>query len=789
MKKKQKNNIPIYLIFILTFIFIYIIITKNTYLFASKKDFMYQHYLIPEYFRTLFYSNLDPFPDFTLNLGSGQNIYYLSYYGLYNPYIALSFLFPQIEMINYLITIDILIILTSTILLFNYLQKNNYSTMTCFIVSFLFLTSAPLIFHAKRHIMFINYFPFLIIGLYAIDKYIENNNFTLLTIVTSLIILSSYYFSIPSIIVLYIFLIYKLIKKNIKITIKKLLTISIPFILGIMITSILIIPTAYILFNGRTNTINKIRLINLLKPSLLQSLLYSPYSIGLTFISVIALIYNMFSKNKSDKFISITCFLILTFPIFNYILNGTLYINEKSLIPFIVLILVLTAELLENIYPKISSKSKIILITYLVASSLSICITNNLRDKLMLREEINDNKYLTTKELINQITKEDKSLYRINNSVYTSKTINKVNNIKEYKTTMYSSTYNNKYIKLYNDILNNPIPTRNKFMISPTNNLLSEILLSEKYIVTENNYNLGLELIKEKNNIKIYRNNNILPFGYATNKIMNIETFNSLNYPNNAINLLNNIVLDNKKDTPNNTITIPKSNINYKIIEYNNLTLSNVNNNVLIEAKPLASMTIELNQNLKDKIIFLRVNNNIENKEDLSIIVNNIENKLTDKRWKYYNDNKTFDYCIYGTNQLKISFKKGKYQLNNFEMYILDYEKLQNINNNINPFIANIEETKGDIIKGKINVTNDNSYFTIQIPYDKGFIIKVDNQKTPYKQTGANFIAFPIKKGNHTITIEYKAPLKTISLLISLTGIIILISYRISKKLAQKIIR
>ena len=154
----------------LTFLAIYLILTKNTYLFASRIDFKYQHYLIPEYFRTLFYSTHDLFPDFALNLGSGQNIYYLSYYGLFNPYVLLSYLFPNIKMIDYMITTNCIIVLISTYLFYFYLRKNNHNQKTSFITAFLFLMSGPLIFHAKRHIMFINYFPFLILGLYGIDR-------------------------------------------------------------------------------------------------------------------------------------------------------------------------------------------------------------------------------------------------------------------------------------------------------------------------------------------------------------------------------------------------------------------------------------------------------------------------------------------------------------------------------------------------------------------------------------------------------------------------------------------
>ena len=104
MKKNDKlKDIISIIIYIITFLVIYIFLTKDNNLFASNTDFRIQHYLIPEYFRTLFYSTHNLLPNLALNLGSGQNIYNFSYYGLLNPIIMISYLFPKIKMIDYII--------------------------------------------------------------------------------------------------------------------------------------------------------------------------------------------------------------------------------------------------------------------------------------------------------------------------------------------------------------------------------------------------------------------------------------------------------------------------------------------------------------------------------------------------------------------------------------------------------------------------------------------------------------------------------------------------------------
>lgn len=499
-------------------------------------------------------------------------------------------------MINYMITTNCLIVLISTYLLYFYLRKNNYNEKTSFITAFLFLTSGPLIFHAKRHIMFINYFPFLILGLYGIDNYFKKKNITLLTISISLIILTSYYFSIPSLIVIFLYSIYKYFKQEKNVTIKSMinhyLKIAIPFILGIMITSILTIPTLYTLINGRTPNNTTTSLKELFFPSITKNFFYSPYTIGLTLISLISLLHFTFNGKRETRYLSITCLLISIFPIFNYILNGTLYINAKSLIPFNPLILLLVAKFLFPYLKSKINKKQILILSYLFISSFFICLYINKNDELMTKKEINNPTYNTVNQLINEITTQVKTFYRINTNILKESSINKITNIHEYKTTIYSSTSNQYYTTSYNKILKNPIPNRNKFMIAPSTNLLSQTLLNEKYIITKDNLSPNLKLIKEQNNVKLYLNNNALPLVYATNQIISTNQYQNIPYPNNIITLLNNIIIEDNTIPQKKIKNLTKQNLNYKVINFTNLEIFENNKDTIIKANKNASMTL-----------------------------------------------------------------------------------------------------------------------------------------------------------------------------------------------------
>ncbi len=772
MKKLSKFDFLSIFLFIFSFLIIYFILTKDGYLYASKTDFVTQHYLFPEYFRKLFYETKDILPDFAFNLGSGQNIYYFSYYGLLNPIILISYLFPFVSMLDYIIVSTSLIVIISTILFYFFLKENNFNNKVCLISSLLFLFSGPLIFHSHRHIMFINYFPFLILGLFAIDKYIKNNKKSFLILMISLMIFTSYYYSVSGIVVLFIYYIYKCIEKYQKINIKDIIDIAIPFICGIMISMIIILPTLYTLLNGRDGT-STFNFIELIKPNFY--LLYDSYGIGLTLISLVSLIYMLFEK-RENRFLSIVCLLISIFPIFNYILNGTLYINSKSLIPFIPLILLICSKFLENIFSKKTNFIQILLMIYLVLSAFIICLNTNLKDDLLSKETINNDEYNSTIELINDITETDKSYYRISNLVFKIKGINKVTNIREYKTTMYSSGYNGDYKKFYFDVFNNSVEHRNLLMISEVNSLLFQSFSGEKYIVSKDN--LDLEFVEEKNNVKLYKNNYALPIGYAMKNTISNKVFNSLNYPNNIINLFSNIITNNGNNQ--NIKKVSKTNIDYEIVDSKNLNLSK-DDKYIVKAYKNATMNIKINNDMTNKLLFIRFTNYNNPNTDIAITINGVKNKLTSSTWKYHNGNYTFDYVLYNTNNLNIEFTKGLYRLGDFEFYIVDLSEI--INKNYDEF--EISKIKGDVILGNIDVSED-SYFNISIPYDKGFKIYIDGKLTNYEKTNNSFIGFPISKGKHNIKIEYNAPYKKISLVISLIGAIILIINLIKERIDKK---
>ena len=818
--KQHKKDIIYISILVLSFIVLSLYTIKGTYLFGSSIDWYSQHIAIPEYFRTLFYNTKDLLPDFALNIGNGQNIYNFSYYGLLSPYTLISFLLPWFKMSSILIFLTFVSIIASTILMYIFLRRHEFNEEVSFLSTLCFTFATPIVFHAHRHLMFINYMPFLIMGLYGVDKKQKERKSWLLALSVFLMVMTSYYYSIGGILCLLIYALYIYLQKNKTISAKSffktLFYFMGPILIGICLSSIITIPTLLTMFNNRLESNVSINLVQLLLPlpNNFKNLLYNSYSLGLPIVIIPALI-NFFKKDKERLVIGIILVLLFILNIFNYLLNGTMYIDPKTLIPFLPLYIIVIAiffkELFENkidykklfiillivsiyilasnylrihyiiellllvvllaIYYKIPKKRIIIIpLFFLILGNAYI---HNLYDELELKYETKENEELINDSL-NIITNSDDSFYRTSIDVSKTKYPNKnFENIKYNNSTIYSSISNSNYNHFYYDILANNIAYRNRALTTTTSNIINLMLSSNKYVLTYKKPLQGYELISTNNGLNIYKNNSVLPLGFSTNNIMNYGDYEKLNYPSSQEALLNVIVTDKQSDNkyvPN----IIKTNITFVDILPNDYATFNKDGSVIVKTKKEYKTSYKLPEKYKNKILFIRFKmNNDSTLYDQSITINGIKNKLTKKDWKYYNDNHIFDYVLsyQELNKLNLTFTKGEFYLSDLEIYCLDYSYLEQATQKFDRLKIDTTKTKGDYIVGDINVTN-NGYFMLTIPYTNGFNIKVDGKKTSYEKVDYSFIGFPIEEGNHHLEIEFKAPGKTLAIFVSIIGLV-----------------
>ena len=822
--KKDYINLAILVIFFLVFITILILCTKNS-IYGSKLDYVDQHYMIPEYFRTLFYSSKELFPNFALNLGMGQNIYNFSYYGLYSPIILLSYLLPFIKMSTYIQITSIVCIIIDIILFYRYISNHYENKLIRFISTFILLTSASLVLHSHRHIMFINYMPFLILGFIAIDNYFNKNKKTLLMISIILIILTSYFFSVSSLISLILYAIFIYLKNNefkFKDFITTFLKLSIYFIIPIMISAILLFPTLSAILSNRLDNNITTLFTNLILPNLsFEYLLYSSYSLGLTSSFILAIANGLLSKQKEYKFLSITFIILGFFPIFIYILNGGMYINAKVLIPMIPLAIILLSKLFSDIISKnirlipllvmtiilsligsinfnfdrvyliditflllclvltIKRKSKVVFFMIILMSTVNLFFVNVI-DKLETKDQIETQYNENIKKLIPKNTNLEKTHVEIKENINDT---NNIRDINEMKTTMYSSLTNKFYNNFYWNEINNNNPYRNSTIISGTDNIFYNIYTNTKNYVTKNNAPIGYKLIKEEKNYKLYQNSDTFSTIYANSNLMSLNEYKKLSYPYSTESLLNYTIVNDNNITSNYKTNIKEINYSEEKIPF-----VKRNNKYSFKLDKQMKYTIPLENNYQNKILMISFDMDYSQKcslGDTYIIINGVKNTLTCKSWKYHNQNYTFDYVLSSNNinSLDITISKGQFVIKNIKAYEIDYNNLKNINkthDNLN--ITSIEENQ---INGTINVTRD-SYLNINIPYDKGFEIYIDNIKQDYELINTAFMGTKISKGIHEVKIIYNSPMLKQSKIISLIGVILFTITIVIDKIKKK---
>lgn len=816
--KKFINKYLNQIIIIFAILLVVFLTTKFSNIFGSNTDWINQHTIIPEYFRQTFYQTGKLIPNLALNYGGGQNIFNLSYYGLLSPLILPSYLLPFISMTTYLTIVNILVVIASSLLFYTFLKKHNFSNSVSLTTTLLFTLSAPLIFHMHRHIMFVNYMPFLIMSFIGVDNLIQKNKKSLLIISIFLMIMTSYYYSVCGILVVGIYYIYAYLKHHqtfiLKIFIKDLLKFIGLIFLPIMMSAILLLPTMYTLLIGRGESKSNYTLLSLLTPYLrIHKIFCGTYAIGLSIIGFIALIYLFYTKKRHNIIIGIISSIILFIPIFRYLLNGGLYLREKCFIPFLPLIAYFIAIFLKDLFNhKFNIKSFIIYIIiicvplyyfnqsqycylillgfiillfiyqkynkswiingYLIITALSICIVENLSEDIVSKNEYNKIFNQETNNTIKEILNNDKSFYRTNNLDYPTTTVNQIYDNRYLTTNYYSSTYNKNYLDFVRTEFKNSMLDYNYFLISGNKNILFNSFMGVKYLYSSNNLGLGYTNISNN----LYQNELALPIIYGTSNLISLDTYQTYTYPYNIELLLNSTIIDdnNNLDTTINN-NIKEVSLNYQIISNDGVDITKNNNEYILKVENTGHLKLKLDTQLNNKLLFIDLYGLKENTcsiDNIEITINNVSNILTCKTWIYSNKNNTFHFLINDKyiDTLDITLKKGTYNISDIKTYILDYNSLLEIKNNKTKMI--IESIDNDTINGTINLQED-GYLTTTFPYDEGFKIYIDGIESKIEKVNTAFLGTKLEKGHHKITITYHSPWLLAGKIISILGILI----------------
>lgn len=797
-----------------TFIILCIIGLDSVY--GSQLDWENQHWVIPEYLRNRFYDTGQFFPSFAFETGGGQNIYYFAYYGLHSPFLYISYLFPFISMRSYIIGVNIIAVFAS-VWLFYVWMRGRYSAKVSMLTAVLFLTSSPLIFHSHRHIMFVDYLPFLIMTFIFVRRYMQRRGSVLpVTVSAFLLVTTSFFFSVGSFIAvgIYAVMLYLEQHNDVKFSlwecIKRVAPVVGAVMTAILMAGILLLPTAYALLSGRGDTSQAADLSVFLPQVRAELIMYGPYSMGLTAFSVYALAAAAFRKNRAHRLAAAVIGIMYIFPAVVYILNGGLYLDGKVLIPFLPLALIVEAEFFKSLFMRENDIKKIIIsgtvlnilllftglggyerlahiavlvpvviclyiymrkqYSYIVCIpvvviSFIVCVVLNFSDNVVLQNYHDKKINLVLDEMAEYAIGNEESIYRFANGYGKWKNVNKVIREGYCQTTIYSSTCNKYFKDFYFEQMKNEVPYRNNAVLPASGNVLYNIYMGVKYYITESAYvPEGYMTLKSRNNVYLYESKDAYPIGYATAATASEEYYDSLEYPYTAELLMKYAVTDETKTA---AVEPPVSGIKAVTPEYevrgNTDHITADGDGYIIDLTSKRELSVDLKEPPEGKLLFIEfdVDNDIGGKsEDVSISINGISNKLTEKGWKYHNGNYTFEYVISSNEELEtidVALSKGRYIISGIRCFEMDYDDIRETRASLDEFVIDKDRTQGDIIAGEIDVKQD-GWFHLSVPYDKGFTILVDGEKTEYSHSDRCFIGFDISRGKHDIEIIYKAP-------------------------------
>lgn len=824
MEKKVKTKLPYFILALLALFFCWLFCIRNG-VFGSRVDWISQHSVFPEYFRQLFYDTGQFFPEFAANIGGGQNIYNFSYYGLYSPVVLISYLFPCVEMGTYIMAAMMIHLVIALLLFYRWLLHRGISHYISFFVSVLFLLSGPMIYHFYNQIMFVNYMPFLCMALIGVDRYFEKRKAGIYTLSVWMMILTSFYFSIGGMLVLVIYGISRYVERKeisqegirVRTFLWDGMQFLFPMLIAVLLSAVLLVPTACVLMNGRTDG-TPVSFWKLFIPDIeIFRFVYTPYGIGLTTLVITVLISGLTYRKRNERWLHIGCIIILSVPLFAWLLNGGLYIRDKVVIPFLPLLCYLIAKYMEKqrtgeipfltgLLPflftilligikkeQIGNKEYWILLlidAIIMVVCFLICYWKKCMQFLVLPplifltvygvmlhesadmsidpafyEQVTDKNIQTT---IEEIAEQETGFYRMEQSGTAAEdaaNINRIWSVDQYISSIYSSVYHEQYQDFRTEIFQTEQPYRNMFMQSGSKNPVFQRFMGIKYIISDKDVS-GYEKIAEN----VYENKDVLPIAYVTKRLLSEEEYRKLEFPYNQLALLECAVVEDETEEP-----VDKEDWSAGLQKLDLLF-----EDEKIQSQESVDHTVEIPEANEGDLFFLqfKVNNHCPSK-DVSIWVEGIRNKLTANTHIYYNANEEFTYAIplkEGQTKIDIRFGAGDYEIAHLNSYIWKETTLEDQRNELvqSEFQMDKEETKGNVIKGIVEGDKD-GYLITSIPYDENFEILIDGKETEYEKVNTAFLGMKVQEGKHEIEMIYHAPGVMIGKILSMIGVVVLV--------------
>ena len=623
-----------------------------------------------------------------------------SYYNLFSPFSMIGYLFPfrWYPYLGGILTILKFAVsgLTSYLFLKRYVKNKNYAVFGSILYSFSGYQLNNMIFHFYDSVAL---FPLL---LHALDNYMYDNKKNIIPLVVCILSFTDWFMFIGQGVFTFIYFIVKVIMKDYKLDFKKFIYLVYEVLLGILITTVVLLPTALFTMsnprvNGSWNFLNMFiheyptRYIEMFRSLFFPSEImcirafltptnYDSVETYLPFVGSVLAISYLFKRPK--KWYNVLIFVLGIFMIIP-ILNSSfvIFMNTYYARWFYMLILIMCISSIKCLEDKVKINSGLIVS---VASFFIMAIIYILLPIIRHKSFVFDKSYVviaTIFMLVNLL-----SLFFI----YKINSVNKRNNLIFICTCIYVSFWGIFTIYKYRD---------------------EGFKHSEFYDTYINSYKyIKLDDVSRTNSSESCQFN----FGYVL-KNPNIKTFNSnLNGTDfefySSIGQSREVSTDISVDSKLNDLLSVKYIIscgeeldpdNYKLLSENGIYKVYQNNN-------FREMGFIFNEYITNEEFK-------KEKDKINVILNKMV--LDDKQIKKYGN-------LFGKD-IKVISNIFKYKKNGFE--------------------------------SKINVSDD-TLVLYTVPFDEGWTALVNGKKIKIEKVDNGFMAVKVNKGNNDIKFNYHTP-------------------------------
>ena len=839
MRRRRIKQIILFMLLHLITLFILLLPLQQGHFFGTNGDWYSQHIAIADSLRKAMLQSRNLVPQF-IELGGGSSIYDFAYYGLLRPDILISCLFPKIEMKYFIAGYAILGVLASVDLCYIWLRKKHMEKMFA-IIGAVFLGTATCFFHAHHQIMFVNYMPYFILALIGVDHLIDKKHYGMLTIGLFFVYIHSFYYAIACLFAAACYFFYRLGNEswfqeelNEK-QYKKAFTDMMQYVgraafavfLSVGMAAILLLPMGLDILSTKKDGGSFVSKTILPVDGQLSGLLYSPYGCGLTMIALFVLVNNLFRKGR--RFFSGLLLFIMLCPAVAYVLNAFLYARGKILIPFVVLIVYLMAEMMQDIFHGERARIAVPLLVCLVfaicnkkmtalacidvailtiwieimnhsmcrfrkkafwlvllmplAVSIGLSMSGSYLKEICSRLKINtyvvylDNaderqRHISDEQIQEVVTDSRYRFDIISNNFVNS---NLLASSRCGRTSMYSSVTNADYADFYYNTMHNPIGVNNRVALTPGYNPCFSYFMGIRYIVTgKHQIPDGYDSILENGKYVVAENENVLPVCYGTTNIMTESTYEQLGFPENMVALCQNVVVKGIGRSSNQREADTYRKAKQAVKQRNIQTFFTEKSfGEFLKVGQSGKAALEFTNSVRSHFLVLEFDVDRRDGREVRIEINGVVNKLSADWAPYPNENEHFVYVLPikdGTKKLKVTAGKGYYQIKNVSAYLVEKKAVAN-DSVILPEITENKQDGSTIFEGTITM-DQRGYFVTSYPYRDGYHVILDGKEVTARKVNTTFVGIPVTEGTHEISICYVAPGYFMGLTISIIGIL-----------------